>query len=141
GGEGGGRGGGRAGEGRGGVSPAVDAFLRRCGAPARARRYQSARQLQEDLQCQFDSLPLKHTREPLGERIRKRLRRSPRLKYWVAIGAALLLLTLAVGFAVRAREQQKDEEARRKEEEARALHLGRVKAARSTLHATTSEIL
>src|SRR5262249_33032402 len=67
------------------VSPAVDAILRRCLEPDPARRYQSARQLHEDLQCQLDSLPLKHAREPLGERIRKQFRPSPIWPFKVAV--------------------------------------------------------
>src|SRR5262245_35266764 len=106
------------------VSPAVDAILRRCLEPDPSRRYQSARQLQEDLQCQLDSLPLKHTREPsLRERLRKQLRRSPRLLPRALAAIAVLLLVAALGFALRTR------------------HLSRVEDARETLRKTDKEIL
>ncbi|MBI1914432.1 MAG: tetratricopeptide repeat protein, partial [Planctomycetes bacterium] len=105
------------------VSHAVDAILRRCLEPDPARRYQSARQLREDLQCQLESLPLRHAREPLGERIRKQLRRSPRLLPRLAAGFAVLMLLLAVGFGLRAR------------------YLSRVREAQETLRETEKEIL
>src|SRR5262249_852255 len=46
------------------VSPAVESAVRHCLEPDPARRYQSARQLQEDLQRHLDHLPLAHAPEP-----------------------------------------------------------------------------
>jgi tetratricopeptide (TPR) repeat protein len=84
------------------VSPALDSILRHCLEPDPDQRYQSARHLQEDLQRQLDSLPLKYAREPsLRERLRKLVRRSPKLVNRGLIVLALLLMTLAAVFGVR----------------------------------------
>ena len=85
------------------VSPAADTIVRRCLEPDPARRYQSARELQEDLQCQLDRLPLKHTPEPsLRERTRKWLYRHPRLPLRMLMGGAVLLFALALWFGLNA---------------------------------------
>src|SRR5205823_4567434 len=42
------------------ISPAVESIVRRCLEPNPTGRYQSARELQEDLQCQLAHQPLKH---------------------------------------------------------------------------------
>ena len=61
------------------ISPAVDSILRRCLAPNPARRYQTARQLQEDLDRQRLHQPLRYAAEPSPrERAAKWLRRHPR---------------------------------------------------------------
>jgi tetratricopeptide (TPR) repeat protein len=84
------------------VSPALDSILRHCLEPDPERRYQSARHLQEDLQRQLESLPLKYAREPsLRERWRKLVRRSPKLVSRSLIALALLLMTLAAAFGIR----------------------------------------
>jgi eukaryotic-like serine/threonine-protein kinase len=84
------------------VSPAADAIIRRCLEPDPRRRYQSARELQEDLQRQLDRLPLKHTPEPsLRERARKWLHRHPRLPLKLLAGGTALLLGLALWFGLR----------------------------------------
>ncbi len=73
-----------------GVTPAVEAIVRRCLEPDPARRYQTAQQLREDLQRQLDGRPLRHTREPsLRERARKWARRHPRLLARLVVGAVL----------------------------------------------------
>jgi serine/threonine protein kinase/tetratricopeptide (TPR) repeat protein len=77
------------------VSPAVEAVVRRCIEPEPERRYQSARELVEDLECQLNHLPLRHTREPSArERAGKWLRRHPRLASatTVAVVAAAVLV-------------------------------------------------
>lgn len=82
------------------VSPAVEAIICHCLEADPARRYQSARDLQEDLQRQHDNRPLKHIAEPSWwERTAKWVRRHPRLTSMtsVAVAAALLLLSLTVG--------------------------------------------
>lgn len=62
------------------VSSATEAIIRRCLEAEPAHRYQSAQELQEDLDRQLASLPLRHTREPsLRERLGKWVRRHPRL--------------------------------------------------------------
>jgi eukaryotic-like serine/threonine-protein kinase len=85
------------------VSPATEAILRRCLAPDPAQRYQSARELRQDLQCQLEQRPLRHTPEPsLRERFRKWRRRHPRLtsasSVLLAAGLVILLLLTALGF-------------------------------------------
>ncbi|MBI3469333.1 MAG: protein kinase, partial [Planctomycetes bacterium] len=89
------------------VSPAVEAIIRRCLEPDPQRRYQTARQLQEDLQRQLQNLPLKHAREPsLVERSRKWVRRHPRLTSVtsVALLALMGLLVVALAWSVRGRQ-------------------------------------
>jgi serine/threonine protein kinase/Flp pilus assembly protein TadD len=89
------------------VPPALASILRRGLEPDPARRYQSARQLHDDLERQRADLPLKHAPEPsLRERARKWGRRHPRLasSYGVAAVAALLLLGLGTAYAWRLRE-------------------------------------
>jgi serine/threonine protein kinase/Flp pilus assembly protein TadD len=86
------------------VSPAVESIVRRCLEPDPAHRYQTARQLHEDLERQLHDLPLRHAREPsLRERVGKWARRHPRLtsSTSVAVLAGLLLLALGGLFAVR----------------------------------------
>jgi serine/threonine protein kinase/Tfp pilus assembly protein PilF len=87
------------------VSPAVAAIVRRCLEPDPAQRYQSARQLAEDIEHHLADLPLKYAREPwLRERGRKWLRRHPRLAagYVVAVALALVVV-LAVLYTAKAR--------------------------------------
>ena len=81
-----------------GVTPAVDSILRRCLAPEPARRYQSAAELQEDLDRQRQHRPLRHAPEPsLSERVVKWFRRNPRAvtagRVGVAAGVLMVLLT------------------------------------------------
>jgi tetratricopeptide (TPR) repeat protein len=88
------------------VSPALAAVVRHCLEPDPARRYQSARQLHEDLERQRADLPLKHAAEPsLRERARKWGRRHPRLAgYAVAAVAVVSLLGLGTLYAFRLRQ-------------------------------------
>jgi serine/threonine protein kinase/tetratricopeptide (TPR) repeat protein len=86
------------------ITPAVESIVRRCLEPDPGRRYRGARQLQEDLQRQLDSLPLKHSPEPsVAERASKWVRRHPRLISSSAIGvvAALALAATSAGFLAR----------------------------------------
>jgi serine/threonine protein kinase/tetratricopeptide (TPR) repeat protein len=86
------------------VSPAVESIVRHCLEPNPAKRYQSARELQEDLERQLDHLPLKYAPEPsLPERARKWVRRHPRLtsSTSIAVLAAAVVVGLAAAFVVR----------------------------------------
>jgi tetratricopeptide (TPR) repeat protein len=85
------------------VTPAVESIVHRCLDPDPARRYQSARELQEDLERQLDDLPLRYAREPsLRERTRKWVRRHPRLTSWTGLVVFALagLVALAIGSLV-----------------------------------------
>jgi serine/threonine protein kinase/Flp pilus assembly protein TadD len=76
------------------VSPAAAAIVHHCLEADPARRYQTARQLREDLERHLQSKPLRHQREPsLRERGRKWIRRHPRLApcIFAAVVTALLL--------------------------------------------------
>jgi serine/threonine protein kinase/Flp pilus assembly protein TadD len=69
------------------VSPAVETIIQRCLEPNPNQRYQSARQLQEDLQCQLGHWPLKYSPNPsFVERFQKWMRRHPRLSSNSSIG-------------------------------------------------------
>jgi serine/threonine protein kinase/predicted Zn-dependent protease len=107
------------------VSPAAEAIVRRCLAPDPDDRYQSSRQLQEDLERQLAHRPLAHTREPSArERLAKWRRRHPRLATAAAVGAvALAALLGALGVA-----EVRDRRAKRLEAE---LGLARAEAAGS----------
>lgn len=83
-----------------GVTPAIEAIVRRCLDPDPAKRYGTARELQEDLRCQLEDRPLKHTAEPsLRERAGKWARRHPRLtsSTSVALFAACAIVALSAG--------------------------------------------
>jgi serine/threonine protein kinase/tetratricopeptide (TPR) repeat protein len=88
------------------VTPAVAAIVRRCLEADPARRYQSARQMAEDIDCHLADLPLKHAPEPwLRERSRKWLRRHPRLASACVLAVALLfVVALGTGYAAKARQ-------------------------------------
>jgi serine/threonine protein kinase/tetratricopeptide (TPR) repeat protein len=83
----------------------LDAIVRRCLEPDPTARYQDAASLAEDLQCELESLPLRHTREPSWrERVQKWMRRHPRISSGASIAsistlliAALVYLVLAIG--------------------------------------------
>jgi serine/threonine protein kinase/tetratricopeptide (TPR) repeat protein len=80
------------------VSPAVESIVRHCLGPDPARRYQSARELQEDLQRQLDHRPLKFAAEPSPrERAGKWVRRHPRA---AVAGLAAAALAVVVGLSV-----------------------------------------
>jgi serine/threonine protein kinase/Tfp pilus assembly protein PilF len=78
------------------VSPAVESIIHRCLQPDPNRRYQSARQLKEDLDRHLENLPLRHAPEPsLRERAWKWRRRHPRL-------ASLTTVAILAGIAIAA---------------------------------------
>jgi tetratricopeptide (TPR) repeat protein len=77
------------------ITPAVAAIVGRCLEGDPARRYQSARQLGEDLERHLADLPLRHASEPwLRERGRKWLRRHPRLAAGCVVAVALLMVVV-----------------------------------------------
>jgi serine/threonine protein kinase/Tfp pilus assembly protein PilF len=79
------------------VSPAVDAIVSKCLEPDPAKRYQSARYLQEDIDRHLDNLPLKYVPEPsLRERLMKWSRRHPRLSSTTTVSLAASVLLVAV---------------------------------------------
>jgi serine/threonine protein kinase/Flp pilus assembly protein TadD len=79
------------------VSPAVESLVRRCLEPDLNGRYQSARQLKEDLDRHLDNLPLRYAPEPsLIERSRKWVRRHPRLASTTTVGAVTAVLIFAL---------------------------------------------
>jgi serine/threonine protein kinase/Tfp pilus assembly protein PilF len=79
----------------------LDSVVRRCLEPDPARRYQQAGQLAEDLRRFLDDLPLKHAPEPSrAERLRKWLRRHPRLTSSGSVAAVCALLLLGAAGAV-----------------------------------------
>ena len=78
------------------VTPSTEAIILRCLEVDPARRYQTARELGEDLERQLADQPLKYTREPsLRERVQKWARRHPRLNSSTTVAAAFLVLLLA----------------------------------------------
>lgn len=78
----------------------VESILRKCLAPDRSERYQSARDLAEDLRRVLDDQPLKHAPElSLRERGAKWSRRHPRATSSTTIGAVAFGTLLAVGGA------------------------------------------
>jgi serine/threonine protein kinase/Tfp pilus assembly protein PilF len=103
------------------ISPAVEAIILRCLDPDPKRRYQSARELGEDLRRHLDNRPLKYARNPsLRERLSKFRRRHPRLLSLTTCVAAVLVLGLTLGLALYWRgERVASLEAR---ENARQLH-------------------
>jgi serine/threonine protein kinase/Tfp pilus assembly protein PilF len=79
------------------VSPAVESIVRYCLAPNPDLRYQSARQLQEDLERQLAHRPLQHAPDrSLSERIRKLVRRHPRFaRAAIAVTGVVIIVGLA----------------------------------------------
>jgi serine/threonine protein kinase/Flp pilus assembly protein TadD len=110
-----------------GVTPAVEAIVRRCLEPGPDRRYQSAADLRDDLERQRADLPLRHAPNPsLRERLAKWARRHPRLTSSTSVAAlaGLVLAGLTVAFAAhldrQTRERAAEAEARAEEARARA---------------------
>jgi len=99
-----------------GATPAVDSILRRCLEPDPARRYQSARELQEDLDRQRLYQPLRYAADPSPrERVAKWLKRNPRAVSASRVGTAavVLLALLTAGLFWRGEQVAKYEAAAR----------------------------
>ncbi len=91
------------------ISPAVESIVQRSMHPDPAHRYQSARDLHEDLQLQLDDLPLKHALEPsLRERLGKWSRRHKRLTSMTSLGVIAACLFVGVTAAFLVRQQHLD---------------------------------
>jgi serine/threonine protein kinase len=92
------------------ASPAVASIVRRCLEANPDRRYQSARQLQEDLERQLNHLPLRHAPDSSPrERVTKWATRHPRATSSTTvavIAAALIIAITAAAFAGRQRSQR-----------------------------------
>jgi serine/threonine protein kinase/tetratricopeptide (TPR) repeat protein len=84
------------------ITPATEAIVRRCIEPDPAKRYPSARALQEDIDRHLADRPLRHTPEPsLAERTGKWARRHPRLASWPVAGVvAAAAVVVALGWTV-----------------------------------------
>ena len=81
-----------------GVSPAVEAIVRKCLEPEPGRRYQTADELREDLQRQLERRPLQYAQEPsLWERARKWRYRNRRLLSATTLAALAAVLVLGLG--------------------------------------------
>jgi serine/threonine protein kinase/Tfp pilus assembly protein PilF len=97
------------------ISPAVESIIQHCLEPEPAQRYQSARQLVEDLERQRTHQPLAHARErSLRERGGKFLRRNRRRVVLTgALLAVALIATLTAGLLARdARLRREQDRAR-----------------------------
>jgi tetratricopeptide (TPR) repeat protein len=89
------------------VTPAIESIVRRCLADNVQKRYQTADQLQEDLQRQLTYRPLRHAPEPsLAERLRKWTRRHPRLTSVSSIAVVSVLLVTSVVGVYQARTER-----------------------------------
>ncbi len=89
------------------VSPAVASIVRHCLEPEPARRYQSARELRDDLECQLAHQPLRYAPEPSWwERAQKWRRRHPRLTSAASIVTLAALVVLGLGSLLVVRGRQ-----------------------------------
>ena len=89
------------------VTPAVESIVRHLLEPDPDRRYQSARELHEDIGRQLGDLPLRHAPEPsVRERMRKFGRRHPRLTSSTSIAAVALVLLMGMGALVASRARR-----------------------------------
>jgi tetratricopeptide (TPR) repeat protein len=89
------------------VSPAVESMVRHCLEPDPDRRYQGAVELREDLERHLANRPLRHAPEPSArERVRKWVRRHPRLASSTSIGTIALVIILALSAVLAVRGQR-----------------------------------
>src|SRR5579884_4231195 len=79
----------------------LESIVRKCLEPDPARRYQQAADLAEDLRRFLDDLPLRHAPElSRVERLRKWVRRHPRLTSSATVGIVAALLLAGTGTAL-----------------------------------------
>jgi len=95
------------------ITPAVESIVHKCLQPDPARRYQSAKDLEDDLQRQLAHQPLKFAAEPSPrESLRKWARRHPRLSSSAFLGTcAAVMIGLALGLILYQRDQRLGAEA------------------------------
>ncbi len=78
------------------ASPALCAIVEKCLSQNPDHRYGSARELSEDLNAHYRSLPLVHLREPsVLERTQKWARRHPKVSSTASVGIVSVVLLLA----------------------------------------------
>lgn len=78
-----------------GIPYAVNAIVQKCLHPEPKERYQSAKDLQEDLERQLNQMPLRYTPEPsLKERVCKWIWRHPKLTSGTTVGITVAVLLL-----------------------------------------------
>jgi serine/threonine protein kinase/Tfp pilus assembly protein PilF len=100
------------------LSPATASIIRHCLEPDPARRYPTARALQDDLERQLADLPLRHAPEPsFRERAAKWRRRNRQLSVQLGAVAAVLALLAAGGMYSWARAIQRTDKARQVRDE------------------------
>ena len=80
------------------VSPGLRSIIDRCLEFAPEERYLTADQLEQDLDCEFQSKSLTHASEPSGWRVRKWIRRHPRATSFSSMltVAIMILIPLAI---------------------------------------------
>jgi serine/threonine protein kinase len=81
------------------VSPKAEAIIQRCLEPDRSKRYQSAREVSEDLQCHLRHIPLEYSSETtLTERVKKWVSYHPGVSAAVALVVTALVGALLLRF-------------------------------------------
>ncbi|MCG8648753.1 MAG: tetratricopeptide repeat-containing serine/threonine-protein kinase, partial [Pirellulales bacterium] len=83
------------------VSPGLRAIIDQCLAFDSKQRYGSAEALQEDLRREFEGLPLVTAREPRQTRMKKWIRRHPRLISGSSVALVLLAMLIPVSWWAR----------------------------------------
>ncbi len=84
------------------VAPSLRAIINRCLAFAPEDRYSTAEQLQQDLECEGNSLSLMHASEPYRIRVQKWIRRNPRVTSGGSVALMLLMLLVPIGWSAAA---------------------------------------
>ncbi|MCE9531206.1 MAG: protein kinase [Planctomycetes bacterium] len=101
------------------LSPAVESIVRHCLEPEIGKRYQSAKELAEDIERHRANLPLLFAPEPsVVERAVKWSRRHPKIASpttFSALIAAVLLLAVSISVHLSLKSRQRDLDARREQ--------------------------
>jgi serine/threonine protein kinase/Flp pilus assembly protein TadD len=84
------------------VSQSLRAIINRCLAYVPENRYSTSEQLQQDLECERQSLSLMHVTEPRRIRFQKWARRHPRVTSGGSVGLMLLMLLVPIGWSAAA---------------------------------------
>ncbi len=88
------------------VSPSLRSVIQRCLAFDPDDRYESAEQLQEDLESERQNLRLPFAQEPLGSRCQKWIRRHPRIVSSSSVALFLLAILIPIGVSAMAWRDQ-----------------------------------